>query len=82
MERTPGASSSVCVHAKNLQILVHGELYANLSWTARNRFAVPPTHTRIWFTNRLQAVCEPFDVLVYMRLYAQVLGMFLYGSGG
>ncbi len=31
MERTPGASSSLCVHAKNRQILVHSEWYANRS---------------------------------------------------
>ncbi len=31
MERTPGASSSLCVRAKNRQILVLGKWYANCS---------------------------------------------------
>ncbi len=42
-----GASSSLCVRAKNQQILVHGEWYANRLQTAQRRFAVPSTHTRI-----------------------------------
>ncbi len=47
MERTPGASSSLCVRAKNRQILVCGECYANRSRMAQRRFAVRSTNTRI-----------------------------------
>ncbi len=53
MERTPGACSSLRVHAKNGQILVRGEWYANRLRMAQRRFAVPSTHTSIWFANHL-----------------------------
>ncbi len=59
MERIPGASSFLCVRAKNRQISVHGERYANLLRMAQHRFAVLSTHARTWFTNHSQAVCEP-----------------------
>ncbi len=36
--------------------------------TAQHRFAVPSTHTHIWFANHLRAVCEPFGTIVYTRL--------------
>ncbi len=72
-QRTPGASNSLCVRAKNQQISVSGEWYANCSWTAQCRFAVPSTHMRIWFANRLRAVCKPFGTLVYTRLFDYVL---------
>ncbi len=52
-QRTPGASSSLCVCAKNWQISVRGEWYANCFRTALHRFAVPSTHTRIWWTARV-----------------------------
>ncbi len=68
MERTPGASSSLCVHTKNQQISVRGKQYANRLWMVLRRFAVPSIHTRIWFANRLRAVRKPFSVLVYTRL--------------
>ncbi len=38
---------------------------------AQHRFAVPSTHMRIWFANRLRAVRELFGELVYTRLYKQ-----------
>ncbi len=47
-----GASSSLCVRAKNRQILVRGKQYANRSQMVQHRFTVPSTHTRIWSTNR------------------------------
>ncbi len=68
MEGTPNASSSLYVRVKNRQILVHGEQYAKRPRMAQCRFAVPSTHTRIWFGNRSRVVCEPFGTLVYMRL--------------
>ncbi len=69
MERTPGTSSSLCVRVKNQQILVRSERYANRSQMAQCRFAVWSTHTRICFVNHSRAVCKPFDVLVYTRLF-------------
>ncbi len=69
MERTPGTSSSLCVRAKNWQISVRVKWYANRLQMAQRRFAVPSTHTCIWFANHLRVVCEPFGVLVYTRLY-------------
>ncbi len=51
-----GASSSICVHAKNWQILVCGEWYANHSQTAQHRFTVPSTHMSIWFANCLRTI--------------------------
>ncbi len=56
-QRTPGTwkghlvhpVSSLCVCAKNQQISVHGEWYANHSRIAQRRFAVSSTHMRIWF---------------------------------
>ncbi len=68
MERTTDASSSLCVCGKNQHILVRGEWHANHSQMAQHRFVVHSTQTHIWFVNRLRAVCEPFDTLVYMRL--------------
>ncbi len=68
MERTPGTSSSLCVCAKNRQILVCGEWYANRLQMAQHRFAVPSTHMHIWFENRLRVVPEPFGTLVFTRL--------------
>ncbi len=62
------ASSSLCVRAKNQQISVCGEWYANHLRMAQHRFAVPFTHTRIWFANCLRVVREPFGALVYTRL--------------
>ncbi len=59
MERTPGTSSSLCVHAKNRKILVRCERYANRLQTAQRRFAVPSTHSRIWFANRSVCSCTP-----------------------
>ncbi len=69
MKRTSGASNSLCVCAKNGQILVLGEWYVNHSWMAQCRFAVPSTHMRIWLVNHSQAICESFGTLVYTRLY-------------
>ncbi len=46
-----GASSSLCVRAKNQQILVRDECYANRLQMAQRRFAVPSTHMRIWFAS-------------------------------
>ncbi len=40
MERTPGASSSLCVRTKNLQILVHGKPFADGAAQVRS-----PIHT-------------------------------------
>ncbi len=57
MERTPGASSSLCVHTKNQQILVCGEQYVNCSQMAQRRFAVLSTHTHLWFANHLVCSC-------------------------
>ncbi len=57
MERTPGASSSLCVRAKNRQILVRGERYGNRSHMAQCTFAVPSTHMRIWFVNHSAHLC-------------------------
>ncbi len=57
MERTPGASSSLCVCAKNRHILVHGEWYVNRSRMGQHRFAIPSTHTRIWFANHSAHSC-------------------------
>ncbi len=71
-QRTPGASGSLCVHAKNRQILVRNKQYANHSRMAQCRFAVPSIHTHIWFTNCSRAVRESFGVLVYTRLKDQV----------
>ncbi len=68
MERTTSASSSLCVRAKNQQISVHRDWCANHSRTEQHRFAVPSTHTRIWFVNHSQVICEPFGALVYTRL--------------
>ncbi len=73
MEKTPGASNSLCDGAKNRQISVPSEWYANRLWTVLRRFAVPSTHTRIWFTNRSGAVHEPFGTLVYTRLKASII---------
>ncbi len=60
MERTPGTYNSLCVHAKNRQILVRGKWYANQSQMAQHRFAVPSTHTylvRERFTNHSARSC-------------------------
>ncbi len=57
MKRTPGAYSSLCVWEKNQQILVRGEQYANHSQMVQHRFAVPSTHTHIWFTNHSTCLC-------------------------
>ncbi len=51
MERTTGTSSSLCVLAKNREILFRSERYANYSRMVQRRFAVPSTHRRIWFAN-------------------------------
>ncbi len=59
MERTPGASSSLCVRAKKQQILVHREWYANHSQKAQCRFAI---------LTYVQLVHKPFGALVYTRL--------------
>ncbi len=40
MERTPGASSSLCVHAKNCQILVRGKPFGDGAARVRS-----PVHT-------------------------------------
>ncbi len=52
-----GASSSLCVCAKNRPISVCGEQYSNRSQTAQCRFAVPSTHMRIWFANHSAHSC-------------------------
>ncbi len=57
MERTTGTSSSLCVCAKNWQILVHGEWYANCLRMVWHRFAVPSTHTCIWFVDNPVRSC-------------------------
>ncbi len=69
MERTPGASNSLCVCTKNRQISVRCEWHVNHSRMV-HRFAVWSTHLHVWFMNRSLAVCEPFDTLVYTRLKA------------
>ncbi len=56
-QRTPSASSSLCVSTKNQQILIFGEWYANCSQMAQCRFAVPSIHTCIWFANHSAHSC-------------------------
>ncbi len=56
MERTPGASSFLRVRAKNWQILVLGKCYVNRLRMAQCRFAVPSTHTCIWFTSSSRTI--------------------------
>ncbi len=73
MERTPSVSSFLCIRAKNRQISVRGEWYANCLRTAQCRFAVPSTHTRIRFANHSGAVREPFGMLMYTRLYIRCM---------
>ncbi len=80
MERTPGASSSLCICEKNRQILVHGKQYANCSQMALHRFAVPSTYTRIWFANRSRVVWEPFGTLVYTRFKGGTWNAWLSGK--
>ncbi len=63
-----GAYISPYVHPGNRQILVRSKRYANCLRMVQHRFAVPSTHTHIWFTNRSQMVCEPFGMLVYTRI--------------
>ncbi len=60
MERTPSASSSLCVLTKNRQISVSGEWYANRLWMAQRRFTLIDTYTHL--------VREPFGAVVYTRL--------------
>ncbi len=54
MERTPGASSSLRILAKNRQISIYSEWYGNRLWTKHHRFADPSTHTCIWLRNCLR----------------------------
>ncbi len=63
------AHVSLCVRPKNRRISVCSEQYVNHPQMVQRRFAVPSTHTCIWFANRLRAICEPFGALVYTRLY-------------
>ncbi len=56
-QRTPGASSSLCVRPKTRQILVRGKWYANRLQTTQHRFALQSTHTHIWFANHLVRSC-------------------------
>ncbi len=74
-QRTPSAwkghptpSSFLCVRAKNWQISVCGEWYANHSQMARRKFC-RPVHTYAHLVCKPFArVREPFGVLVYTRL--------------
>ncbi len=59
---------SLCICLKNQQISVCDKRYANRPQMAQRRFAVPSTHTRIWFANCLRAVCKLFGALVYTML--------------
>ncbi len=62
-QRIPGAwkGHRACpvlfVFAQKTQILIHGEQYANYSWMAQRRFAVPSTHMHIWFANHSVRSC-------------------------
>ncbi len=67
-QRTPGSSGSLCVRAKNRQISVRSEWYANHSRMVQCMFAVLSTHKRIWFANCSRVVCEPFDEQVIQGL--------------
>ncbi len=68
MERTPGASSSLCFRAQNWQISVHGERYVNRLRTTQRRFAVPFTQTHVWFANHSARSCiRGFKALLTFR---------------
>ncbi len=69
MERTHGASGSLCVCTKNQKILVRGEWYANCLQMVQRRFAVPSTHTCIWFASGLQTIRR---ACVYEALHYRV----------
>ncbi len=55
-QRTPSASSSLCVRTKKWQILVRGEQYASRLRMPQRRFEVPSTHTHIWFASSSQTI--------------------------
>ncbi len=44
-----GTHNCLGVPAKNWQVSVHGEHYANHSQMVQRMFAVPSSHTHIWF---------------------------------
>ncbi len=52
----PSAANSLCVHAKNWQISVCSDWYANHSQMSQHKFAVSSTHMHIWFMSSLLTV--------------------------
>ncbi len=75
--------NSLCIRAKNQQILVCSEWYVNHLQAAQRTFAVPSTHTRIWFVNCLVRMCVSaliskcsnalivFPLLTWLQLFFQ-----------
>ncbi len=71
MERTPRASSSLSVCAKNPTNFGLWQTVCEPLVDGAAQVRSPSTHTRIWFANRLRAVCESFGTLKYTRLKMQ-----------
>ncbi len=69
----PSTPNCLCVCARNRQILVCDEQYANHPQIVQcSRFAVPFTHTRIWFANCLVRMGVPKQTIVALLLLVQM----------